>query len=141
AEMGARIARHRQRRAALTPPWHTAEEPWDVPGAVRSHGGAGCVLVECLTLWVSNLLLGLPDRPALPDEDILAQGARLAGAGREVGAGVGVVSRGGGGGITPVSARARRYGDLLGEANQRLAAHAAELYGCMAGIPLRWKPQ
>src|SRR3954469_23610468 len=60
AEMVRRIAAHRARRAALA--WGTVEEPWDLPGAVTAHGACGCVLVECLTLWVSNLLLGLPGR-------------------------------------------------------------------------------
>jgi adenosyl cobinamide kinase/adenosyl cobinamide phosphate guanylyltransferase len=149
AEMAERIARHRQRRAGLVPPWRTVEEPWDVPAAVAAHGAAGCVLVECLTLWVSNLLLGVPGRAGLPDEEILAEVRRLAtvsGAaaqpgGQEVPAHVIVVSNEVGCGIIPANALARRYGDLLGEANQVLAAEATEVYGCLAGIPRRWKPQ
>jgi adenosyl cobinamide kinase/adenosyl cobinamide phosphate guanylyltransferase len=138
--MSRRVARHRQRRAALSPPWLTVEEPWDVAAAVRTHGAAGCVLVECLTLWVSNLLLGLPGRPALEDDAILAAVNGLAGAGQEVPARVVVVSNEVGLGAIPMDALARRYGDLLGEANQLLAATAAEVYGCMAGIPWRMKP-
>ncbi len=141
AEMAARIDGHRQRRAAFAPPWQTIEEPWDVAAAVRGHGAAGCVLVECLTLWLNNLLLGLPGRAGLADEEILARVGDLGKIGQEVPARVVVVSNEVGCGIVPVNALARRFADLQGEGNQRLAALAAEVYGCMAGIPLRWKPQ
>jgi adenosylcobinamide kinase/adenosylcobinamide-phosphate guanylyltransferase len=141
AEMAARIARHRQRRAALAPAWRTIEEPWDVPGAVAAHGTAGGVLVECLTLWVTNLLLGVPGRAPLQDAEIIAEVRRLMQAGQEVPARVLVVSNEVGCGIVPANALARRFGDLLGEANQFVAAQATEVYGCLAGIPLRWKPQ
>ena len=51
-----------------------------------------------------------------------------------------IVSSEVGWGSLPANALARRFGDLLGDANQRLAARAAEVYGCMAGLPLRLKP-
>jgi adenosyl cobinamide kinase/adenosyl cobinamide phosphate guanylyltransferase len=139
AEMAERIARHRRRRAGLVPPWHTVEEPWDVPAAVADHGRAGCVLVECLTLWVSNLLLGVPGRAGLQDAEVIAEVRRLSQAGQEVSARVIVVSNEVGCGIIPPSALARRYGDLLGESNQVMAALATEVYGCLAGIPVRLK--
>jgi adenosylcobinamide kinase/adenosylcobinamide-phosphate guanylyltransferase len=139
--MAERIARHRQRRAALATPWYTIEEPWDVPAALAAHGGTGCVLVECLTLWLTNLLLGGDGRPALTDADILARVDALTEAARQGAADVLVVSHEVGCGIMPVSALARRFADLLGEANQRLAAGATEVYGCMAGIPLLLKPR
>jgi adenosyl cobinamide kinase/adenosyl cobinamide phosphate guanylyltransferase len=149
AEMAERITRHQRRRAAFVPPWVTIEEPWDVPGAVAGRGAAGCVLVECLTLWVSNLLLGVPGRAGLQDAEIITEVRRLAAVsvaaaqpgGQEVPARVIVVSNEVGCGIIPANALARRYGDLLGEANQVMAALATEVYGCLAGIPLRWKPQ
>jgi adenosylcobinamide kinase/adenosylcobinamide-phosphate guanylyltransferase len=140
AEMARRIALHRRRRAEQTPGWRTVEEPWDVAATVAAHGAAdGCVLLECLTLWVTSLMLGLPGRPALGDEEIGTQVERLievarAGPGRLI-----VVSNEVGCGIVPDNALARRFGDVLGEANQRLAAAAAEVYGCVAGIPLRIK--
>jgi adenosylcobinamide kinase/adenosylcobinamide-phosphate guanylyltransferase len=149
AEMAERIARHKQRRAALVPPWHTVEEPWDVPAVVATHAQAGCVLVECLTLWVSNLLLGVPGRAGLQDAEVITEVRRLAAVsvaaaqpgGQEVPARVIIVSNEVGCGIIPANALARRYGDLLGEANQVMAALATEVYGCVAGIPRRWKPQ
>jgi len=138
AEMAERIARHRLRRAATS--WQTVEEAWDVAGIIAAHGGAGCVLVECLTLWLTNLLLGGPGQPALEDADILARVDALADAAQRAPARVLVVSNEVGCGIMPANALARRFADLLGEANQRLAAAGSEVYGCMAGIPLRLKP-
>jgi adenosylcobinamide kinase/adenosylcobinamide-phosphate guanylyltransferase len=139
-EMAQRIARHRRRRAEQAPGWRTVEEPWDVAATVAAHDAAdGCVLLECLTLWVTNLMLGLPGRQALADAEIDRQVERLidvarAGAGRLI-----VVSNEVGCGIVPENALARRFGDVLGEANQRLAAVATEVVGCVAGIPVRIK--
>jgi adenosylcobinamide kinase/adenosylcobinamide-phosphate guanylyltransferase len=140
AEMEARVARHRQRRAAHDPPWRTVEEPWQVARAVEAHGQAGCVLVECLTLWVTALVLGRPGLPGLSDAEVLRDVAALAKAGQGVPARVLVVSNEVGCGIVPENALARRFADLLGEANQMVAAAATEVYGCLAGIPRRWKP-
>jgi adenosylcobinamide kinase/adenosylcobinamide-phosphate guanylyltransferase len=139
AEMSQRIARHRQRRAQEQPAWRCVEEPWHLVEAVRRHGTTCCVLVDCLTLWISNVLLGSPDRPGLSDVEILAEADALAEAARTVPSRVIVVSSEVGCGIIPAQALARRFGDLLGEANQRLAAAAGEVHVCLAGIPLRIK--
>jgi adenosylcobinamide kinase/adenosylcobinamide-phosphate guanylyltransferase len=142
-EMARRIRLHQQRRAGLGPGWHTVEEPWDIAGAVaghfRDHPDAGCVLLECLTLWLTNLLVGLPGRPALDDAAVGAAVEQLqetiaAGRGRVI-----VVSNEVGCGIMPANELARRFGDLLGETNQRLARRATEVYACWAGIPVRIK--
>jgi adenosylcobinamide kinase/adenosylcobinamide-phosphate guanylyltransferase len=140
AEMAERIARHQERRAAFAIPWRTVEEPWDIPGVLAAQGEAGCVLVECLTLWLTNLLLGGPGQAALDDAGLRARVDALVTAAERTPARVLVVSNEVGCGIMPVSALARRFGDVLGEANQRLAAASTEVYGCMAGIPLRLKP-
>jgi adenosylcobinamide kinase/adenosylcobinamide-phosphate guanylyltransferase len=140
AEMEARVARHRQRRAAGGRDWRTVEEPWAIAEAVRAHGGEGCVLLECLTLWMTNLLVGVAGRPGLSDAAALEVVDDLAAAARTVPARVIVVSNEVGCGIVPDNALARRFADLLGEANQRLAAAADEVYGCLAGIARRWKP-
>jgi adenosylcobinamide kinase/adenosylcobinamide-phosphate guanylyltransferase len=143
-EMAGRIEVHRRRRARQAPAWRTVEEPWDVPAALveaaRSDDGPEpCVLLECLGLWLTNLLLGLPGRPALDDAavadrvDALLEAVR-SGAGRAI-----VVSSEVGCGLVPANALARRFGDLLGEANQRLAAAADEAFACVAGIPVRLK--
>jgi adenosylcobinamide kinase / adenosylcobinamide-phosphate guanylyltransferase len=138
AALAERIARHRQRRTPLA--WRTVEEPWDVVEVLRGcTPPEACVLLECVTLWVTNLLLGLPGRDALDDDAIGAQVNALveAAAGRE--GPLIVVSSEVGCGIIPANALARRFGDVLGDANQRLAAAAAEVYVCWAGIPVRIK--
>jgi adenosylcobinamide kinase/adenosylcobinamide-phosphate guanylyltransferase len=135
-EMMERIGRHRERRAALSPPWHTVEEPWDVVEVIESVPG-GCVLLECLTLWLTNLLLGVPGRDALGDDEIRERVRRLALVGANAAARLIVVSNEVGCGLMPPNALARRFGDLLGEVNQLLAATASEVYACWAGIPLR----
>jgi adenosylcobinamide kinase/adenosylcobinamide-phosphate guanylyltransferase len=139
AEMSQRIDLHRQRRAQYQPAWQCVEEPWHLVEAIRTHGKAGCVLLDCLTLWVNNVLLGSAARPGLSDAEILAEAEALAEVALAVPSRVIVVSSEVGCGIIPVQALARRFGDLLGEANQRLAAAAAEVHVCLAGIPLRIK--
>jgi len=135
AEMACRIARHRQRRPA---DWRTIEEPWAVPAVVATHA-AGTVLVECLGLWLTNLLVGLDARPALTDDAIRQAGVELVQAAQQAAGRIIVVSNETGCGIMPLNALARRFGDLLGEANQELAAAAAEVWWCVAGIPQRIK--
>jgi adenosylcobinamide kinase/adenosylcobinamide-phosphate guanylyltransferase len=139
AEMSRRIALHRQRRAQYRPAWQCVEEPWNVVEAVRTRGSSGCVLLECLPLWINNLLLGSPVRPGLSDTEILAEVGVLVEAARTVTSRVIVVTSEVGCGFLPMQALARRFGDLLGEANQRLAATAEEVHVCLAGIPLRIK--
>jgi adenosylcobinamide kinase/adenosylcobinamide-phosphate guanylyltransferase len=144
AEMAVRIARHRARRIAAAPAWRTVEEPWDVAAALAAvlpgpGDGEPCVLVECLTLWLTNLLLGLPGRAALDDGAVAGRVQGLIDAARAGSARVIVVSNEVGCGIVPESALARRFGDLLGEANQLLAAAGDEVHACVAGIPLRLK--
>ena len=135
-EMAERIARHRQRRS---PDWRTVEEPWNVVSAVTEHLRDGCVVLECLTLWLTNLMLGLPQRPAREHADILAEvdgliGAAQAGSGRLI-----VVSNEIGCGVIPANDLGRRFVDVLGEANQKLAIAADEVFACWAGIPHRLK--
>jgi adenosylcobinamide kinase/adenosylcobinamide-phosphate guanylyltransferase len=143
AEMAGRIAVHRQRRARQAPAWRTVEEPWDLAGALAaardSEGPAPWVLVECLPLWLTSLLLGLPGRPALDDAAVAGRVDAVLEVIRAGAGGVIVVSSEVGCGLLPANALARRFGDLLGEANQRLAAAADEVYVCLAGIPVRLK--
>ena len=127
AEMRDRIARHRADRDAS---WRTIEAPRDLPQALRAcaHGGH-VVLVDCLTLWLSNLLLADDDLDRASDD--LA--AALAGAT----ALVVLVSNEVGWGIVPDNALARRFRDAAGRLNQRLAATCAATDLVVAGIPIR----
>jgi adenosylcobinamide kinase/adenosylcobinamide-phosphate guanylyltransferase len=141
-EMADRIARHQQRRS---PDWRTVEEPWNVVTAVARHLGDGCVVLECLTLWLTNLMVGLPQHPAREDADILAEvDALICTAGRagsvsDRSGRLIVVSNEVGCGIMPANELGRRFADVLGEANQRLASAAEEVFACWAGIPHKLK--
>ncbi len=122
-EMRARIAEHRARRAAG---WRTVEAPLALPDALRDAGNAP-VLVDCLTLWLSNLLLA--------DADLSAAEAALdAALGRA--APTVLVSNEVGLGIVPDNALARRFRDHAGRLHQRLAARADRVVLTVVGLPL-----
>ena len=125
-EMAARVAAHRERRG---PGWRVVEEPLAVPDAVRRESGPGkAVLVDCLTLWLTNLLLREEDVPSSTASLIDAVGAA---AGPVV-----LVSNEVGQGIVPTSALARRFVDEAGRLHQRLAAVASGVVLVTAGLPL-----
>jgi len=130
-EMEKRIVRHRQERGER---WSTLEEPLEVAGCLTSIKSGSVVLVDCLTLWLTNLMeLGLDD------EVILSRVQDLAAAMRDCAAAVVAVSNDVGGGITPVNALARRFADLSGLMNQSMAACAEDVYFITAGLPARLK--
>jgi adenosylcobinamide kinase/adenosylcobinamide-phosphate guanylyltransferase len=126
AEMADRIARHRARRGGA---WSLVEEPLDLTGALRRAARADrAILVDCITLWVSNLL-GCGRRPE-------AEADRLATALSGLVGQVVFVSNEVGAGIIPANALARRFADDLGTLNQRMAAAADEVVLMVAGLPL-----
>ena len=131
--MAERVARH---RAARGERWRTLEEPLDLAGRLpAAAAGTGAVLVDCLTLWLSNLLFH-------HHEDVdrtLAAAERFLAALPAIGAPVFLVSNEVGGGIVPENRLARLFRDLAGETNQRLAAAADEAWLVVAGLPLRLK--
>jgi adenosylcobinamide kinase/adenosylcobinamide-phosphate guanylyltransferase len=129
-EMRRRIERHRAERGAR---WETAETPLDPAGAVDGAAGRGAVLLDCLTLWTSNLL----ERHGEDDGAILAAADHLAAALRHAPAPVVVVTNEVGWGIVPENALARRFRDLAGSVNQRVAAAADEAVLVVSGLPLR----
>ncbi|UBV44877.1 bifunctional adenosylcobinamide kinase/adenosylcobinamide-phosphate guanylyltransferase (plasmid) [Deinococcus taeanensis] len=127
-EMRDRIGRHRADRPG---DWETVEEPLHPADAVRS-APPGAVLLDCLSLWVSNLMLAdWPDEAVLraADDLLLACAARRAPAV--------LVTNEVGFGIVPDNALARRYRDLLGWVNQRAAAASDEAWLLVSGRPLR----
>lgn len=128
AEMTARIAAHRLARPAG---WQTVEEPLDVVGVVAGVGPGDFVVVDCLTLWVSNVMgAGWDDVAALRATDELAAllAARPGGAA--------VVSNEVGSGIVPIDPSARRFRDLLGAVNARMADRAQRALLMVAGRAL-----
>ena len=132
-EMAGRIERH---RADRPPSWTTIEEPESVPRVVRTASPLDApVLVECVTLWLSNLLHREAEVPAKRQQEILMAAVReLADAGRT--REVVVVSNEVGGGIVPVTRIGRRFRDLQGWANQILAAEAQSVVLVVAGLPV-----
>lgn len=128
AEMGARIAEHRARRA---PGWETAEAPLELAAALAAAPPARPVLVDCLTLWLSNALLA--------GRDVEAESRRIADTlARPRGPWV-VVANEVGLGIVPENALARRFRDAAGWLNQRVAAAADRVVLTVAGLPVEVK--
>ncbi len=129
-EMAQRIADHRSRRGDA---WDTVEAPLELPDALRDFAHpARAILVDCLTLWLSNLMLGERDIAAETD-DLLAALAEAEGP-------VVLVSNEVGSGIVPANPLARRFADAQGRLNQEVAAAADRVFLMAAGLPLRLKP-
>jgi len=132
AEMVARIEHHRQRRGTA---WDTYEEPLAIAELLKKLSGRyGVVLLDCLTLWLSNVM-------ARSDEDsiVMARGDELVSAIRVFSGSCIIVSNEVGLGIVPDNSLARRFRDLAGFVNQRVAQAADEAYLLTSGIPLKIK--
>jgi adenosylcobinamide kinase/adenosylcobinamide-phosphate guanylyltransferase len=123
-EMVARIARHRAERPST---WRVLEEPIDVVGAV-AQAGDDVVIVDCLTLWVANLL-----GAGRPDDEIDTVAGEAASACAERRAPTIVVTNEVGSGIVPMHPVGRRYRDVLGGVNATFAGTAAQVALMVAG--------
>lgn len=135
-EMVARIARHRADRPAG---WMTREVSRDLEAELPQIAAKeGSIVIDCVTLWISNLLLGLGNGTALSDPEILDALARSIQAGRGR-ARVIWVSNEVGSSLVPPNALARRFTDLQGLANQRLAEACDVVHLCVAGLSIRLK--
>jgi adenosylcobinamide kinase/adenosylcobinamide-phosphate guanylyltransferase len=164
-EMARRIAAHQRDRPAG---WELREEPIHVPDALADAlRSARTVIVDCVTVWMANLLLGdesFDEGSAAVHAGLLVSGVRAtesAGGAKSAGygstrsgntpyggaksAGYGgaviVVTNEVGSGIVPDNALSRRFRDCAGRANQVIAREADEVYSMVAGIPIRIKPQ
>ncbi|WP_444455573.1 bifunctional adenosylcobinamide kinase/adenosylcobinamide-phosphate guanylyltransferase [Rhodobacter capsulatus] len=127
AEMAARIAAHQARRG---PEWVTRAEPLDLVTALRETDDAPR-LVDCLTLWLTNLMLG--------DHDWEAAAKRLLAVLPELTAPVVFVTNEVGLGIVPDNRLARAFRDNAGHLNQWVAAAADEVVFTVAGLPMKVK--
>jgi adenosylcobinamide kinase/adenosylcobinamide-phosphate guanylyltransferase len=133
-DMIKRIARHRADRPSR---WATIEEPFELVARLRElDGGPDGIIVDCLTLWVSNLVLR-----GDCDEVILEQADALAGLIRGGGSPLVLVSNEVGEGVHPETTMGLRFRDLLGHVNQRVAAACETVVLMVAGIPLAVKGQ
>lgn len=135
-EMEARIQAHRKGRPA---DWDTLEEPVDLVSAVKSRmRHYDTVLLDCLTLWTSNLMLST-ESPGTACIDIASEARTLLGLYREGNASWIVVSNEVGLGVVPATRLGRVYADELGRVNQIIAAKADDVYFMAAGLPLKLK--
>ena len=139
-EMRERVARHREDRPSS---WRTVEEPLDLPRAVREAPAEAVLLIDCVTLWISNLMWEYREQAMAAQEEliiaqvddlILASRRRLEGAGEII-----IVSNEVGGGLTPEHWVGRAFRDLQGFANQRLAQAADKVVFIVAGLPMPLK--
>lgn len=135
-EMRSRVERHRKDRAARQ--WDTIEEQIDLAGALRlaEESGADGILVDCLTLWINNLLYHDPDfaEDAMKEKcsDLIAALENYPGL-------VVLVLNEVGLGIVPDTPLSRNFRDCSGRCGQMLAAAADEVWFCVCGIPRKIK--
>ena len=128
-EMADRIARHQSDRCSR---WQTVDCPLDIADAIAGNQGDGrTILVDCLTLWLSNLMLG--------DHDIAGAVSRLTAALKNSASTVILVSNEVGQGIVPDNALARRFRDEAGWLNQAIARAADDVWFVTAGLAQRLK--
>jgi len=123
-EMGERILKHQRSRGDG---WQTVEEPYDLVGALRATDGQGVRLVDCLTLWMSNMM-GQADIGALL-VTLRQQSCPVVFVTNELGQG-----------IVPDNALARRFRDDHGLMNQMIGDVAHQVWMSVSGQPLRLKP-
>lgn len=129
-EMADRIAVHKTRRGGA---WTTFEEPLALADTLLAASGAErAVLVDCLTLWLANLMEA--------GRDVEAESDRLIATLGKVGGPVVLVSNEVGSGIIPMHPLSRRYADAHGILNQRVGAAVGRVVLMAAGIPILIKP-
>jgi len=130
-EMAVRIRHHRERRGEG---WITIEETLKLPDALRRAAGEGrAILVDCLTLWVSNLMAA--------GRDVTAETQGLVAALPQISSPIVFVANEVGLGIVPDNALARAFRDEAGRVNQAIAAAANRVYFIAAGLPLVMKDE
>ena len=128
AEMAERIARH---RAARGEAWRTVEAPLDLAGALAALGPDDVAVVDCLTLWLTNLMMA--------ERDLCAEREGLLAALAACPARVWLVSNEVGWGVVPESALGRRFRDEAGWLHQAIAQAADAVTLVVAGLPLALK--
>ena len=128
-EMAQRIENHKKVRG---PEWQTIEEPVEIVNKIKKYGGDGkVILIDCLTLWLYNLLMKWGDDSRIIDEtdkliDVIKQNpSSFILVTNEVGLG-----------IVPADPLSRRYRDLIGTMNQRIAAALDTVIFMVSGVPL-----
>ena len=138
SEMDQRIQAHQQAR--LDKGWATIEEPLDPAAALARAREYPVVLIDCLTLWVNNLLFAADQQQReLSEAEVEEQSLTLVRECRQGGRTIVLVSNELGMGLVPADPLSRRYRDLIGRCNQVVARHADEAYFLVSGLPLQLK--
>lgn len=128
-EMARRVEDHKKARG---PEWKTIEEPVEIVDKMLPYGTASSViLLDCITLWISNLLMKGDD-----DRQVMDGVERFSHAVRDCQGSLIIVSNEVGMGIVPADPLSRRFRDLSGTANQKIAAEADTVVFMVSGIPL-----
>ncbi|PRY79427.1 adenosylcobinamide kinase/adenosylcobinamide-phosphate guanylyltransferase [Yoonia maritima] len=129
-EMAQKVARHRDQRGTL---WDTIEEPINVASVLERVTEDDAVLIDCATLWLTNLILG--------EHNLAKESAALLSALDTCAGPIVIVSNETGQGIVPDNALARRFRNAQGTLNQQIAAKADLVVAVMAGLPMTLKGQ
>jgi adenosylcobinamide kinase/adenosylcobinamide-phosphate guanylyltransferase len=128
-EMDKRVSEHQAQRDGS---WYTIEEPYDIVRVIEEEeGNAGVILVDCITLWITNLFMAEQG-----EEEILEFVAAFADAAATSKVPIVTVSNEVGMGIVPDNALSRKFRDIQGAANQCIAARAHNVIFTVAGIPM-----
>ncbi len=137
-EMKERIEKHKKERSVVDSThraeWITIEEPLDIAALINNiHAKYDVILIDCLTLWLSNLMLA--------DKDIETEIETFCSSLSTVRCPLFTVSNEVGMGIVPDNELSRRFRDMAGHLNQKVAGIANEVYSVTAGIPLKIKQE
>jgi len=133
-EMAQRVGNHKKMRG---PEWKTIEEPMAVVDRMIEHGTeGGVILLDCITLWLSNLLIKWDD-----DQRVIAEVLRFTETLQQSQSSFIIVSNEVGMGIVPADPLSRRFRDLSGIANQRIAERVDTVIFMVSGLPMFLKEQ
>ena len=137
-EMRERIRKHREAREERN--WHTIEEPLDIAGAIDSSHDFPVALIDCLTLWINNLMYRAEkDSVVITETDIVMECRRVIDAAKRHPGAVLFVTNEVGMGIIPENTQARLYRDLAGRCNQVMAEASGRVVLMVSGLPMEIK--
>jgi adenosylcobinamide kinase / adenosylcobinamide-phosphate guanylyltransferase len=137
-EMAERIRKHREARRNSE--WHTIEDPLDLASTLRNRQEFNLFLVDCLTLWINNLMYAAQEQgTALTEEDIIERCAEVLRTSASISGTVIFVTNEVGWGIVPENPLARSYRDLVGRCNQVMAQAADQVTLVACGFPMTLK--